>query len=272
MSRQIAALQFPDIVPAAITTEPPEMRLVPPASLSVDEKYQRGLSERSVKLIRKIVTEWDWRAFKPPVVVEVDGELQVIDGQHTAIGAVTHGGIDLLPVLVVKAAEQEARANAFVRHNRDRITVTPTQLHNAMVAAGDDSAVTIAQVCARAGVTILRNPPSFAKFKPGETLAITTIGGLVSRRHAKGAREVLEICAKSGAAPVAAATIKAVEHLLFAAEYKGEMLPDRIALILSAHASTIDQEAARFSAERKVPLWRALASVIYMNRRKARNG
>lgn len=270
--RQIAALKLPDIKPAIITTRPPELRLVDPTSLSVDEKYQRGLSERSVRLIRKIVAEWDWRAFKPPVVVEVGGRLEVIDGQHTAIGAVTHGGIDTLPVLVVEAERQEARASAFVRHNRDRITVTQTQLHSALIAAGDEDALTVAQVCERAGVSILRNPPSMAKFKPGETLAVTTIKALVNRRHAKGAREVLEVCSKAGLAPVSAAAIKAVEYLLFAPEYRGELAADRIALILSANLSTIDQETARFAAERKVPLWRAMASVIYMNRRKTRHG
>lgn len=270
--RQIAALRFPDIVPAVIETMPPELRLVAPTDLSVDEKYQRGLSERSVRLIRKIVSEWDWRAFKPPVVVEVDGRLEVIDGQHTAIGAVSHGGIDQIPVLVVEAEAQSARANAFVRHNRDRITVTATQLHTAMVAAGDEEAMTIAQVCERAGIVVLRNPPSMAKFKVGETLAVTTIRALVNRRHAKGAREVLEVCVKAGMAPVSAAAIRAVEYLLFAPEYKGELAPDRIALILSANQSTIDDEAKRFAAERKVPVWRALASVIFMNRRKTRHG
>ena len=38
-----------------------------------------------------------------------------------------------------------------------------------------------------------------------------------------------------------------------------------------AHASTVDQEASRFAAECKVPRWRALASVVFMNRRKVRN-
>jgi hypothetical protein len=269
--RQVTALDFGDLTPATITTRPPELRLVPPSSLLVDEKYQRGLSERSVRLIRKIVSEWDWRAFKPPVVVDVAGDLHVIDGQHTAIGAVTHGGIDLLPVLVVEADEQAARASAFVRHNRDRIQVTPTQLHNAMVAAGDDDAVTVDQVCTRAGVTVLRNPPAFGKFRTGDTLAITTIRALINRRHAKGAREVLDICVKAGAAPVSATMIKAVEYLLFAPEYKGDLEPDRIVLVLSANASSIDQDAARFAAERKVPLWRAMASVVYMNRRKTRH-
>ncbi|WP_260855414.1 DUF6551 family protein [Mesorhizobium amorphae] len=270
MTRAIAPLNFPDLAPAAITSRLPELRMVKPSTLLVDERYQRGLSERSVRLIRKIVSEWDWRAFKPPVVVDVGDGLEVIDGQHTAIGAATHGGIDLLPVLVVEADEQATRASAFVRHNRDRITVTATQLHNAMVAAGDDEAVTVDRVCQRAGITVLRNPPAMAKFKPGETLAVTTIRALVNRRHAKGAREVLEVCVKAGMAPVSSAAIKAVEHLLFAPEYKGDIEPERISLILSAHSTTIDQEAARFAAERKVPVWRALASVIYMNRRKSR--
>lgn len=268
--RAVEALKFPDVQPAEITSAPPEVRMVAPSELWVDESYQRGLSERSMRLIRKIIGEWDWTAFKPPVVVEVDGKMQVIDGQHTAIGAVTHGGIERLPVLVVKAERQELRANAFVRHNRDRIQVTPTQLHTAMVAAGDEDALTIAQVCERAGATILKNAPPFARFKPGETMAISTISALVNRRHAAGARKVLEICVKGGAAPVSAALIRAVEHLVFAKEYVGEIEPERISLLISSRLSTLEQEAQRFATERKMPVWRALASVIYMNRRKAR--
>ncbi|WP_245269645.1 hypothetical protein M728_000363 [Ensifer sp. WSM1721] len=268
--RAVQALQFPDVQPAEIVSAPPEVRMVPPSELWVDESYQRGLSDRSMRLIRKIVSEWDWTAFKPPVVVEVDGKLQVIDGQHTAIGAVTHGAIEQLPVLVVKADRQELRANAFVRHNRDRIQVTPTQLHTAMVAAGDEDALTIAQVCERAGATILKNAPPLARFKAGETMAISTIAALVNRRHAAGARKVLEVCVKGGAAPVSAAMIRAVEHLLFAKEYAGEIEPERISLLISSRLSTLETEAQRFATERKMPLWRALASVIYMNRRKAR--
>lgn len=270
--RPITAIEIPDINPAVITTVIPELRMVPPSTLSVDERYQRGLSERSMKLIRKIVSEWSWTAFKPPVVVQVEDRLEVIDGQHTAIGAVTHGGIDLLPVLVVKADNHETRAGAFVRHNRDRIQVTALQLHNAMVAAGDDDAMTVAQVCGRANVTILRNPPPFGKFKPGETLAISTIQGLVSRRHAAGARKVLDVCRATNVAPVSAHMIKAVEHLLFSKEYQNEIDGERISLVISAKGEALESEANRFSAERKVPRWRAYASVVFMNRRKPRNG
>jgi len=270
--RSIAALNFPDVVPSTIDTAPPELRIVHPGDLCVDETYQRGLSERSIKLIRKIVSEWSWTAFKPPVVVEVDGALEVIDGQHTAIAAVTHGGINQLPVLIVQAKSHETRANAFVRHNRDRIQVTATQLHNAMVAAGDEDATTVHQVCERAGVKILRNPPPMGKFKPGDTLAVSTIKALVNRRYAAGGRKVLDVCIASGVTPVSAHLIKAVEHLMFAKEYVGEIEPERIAAVVSAKASTLDDEAKRFSTERKVPFWRAYASVIFMNRKRTRNG
>ncbi|ARM12102.1 hypothetical protein Bra5_CH01865 [Rhizobium phaseoli Brasil 5] len=241
-----------------------------PAELVVDEGYQRGLSDRSIRLIRRIVAEWSWLAFKPPIVVEVDARLHVIDGQHTAIGAVTHGGIPLIPVLVVRAEAVAERASAFVRHNRDRIQVTATQLHAALVAAGDEDALTMAQVCDRAGVTLLKNPPPFAKFKPGDSMAVSTIASVISRQHARGAREILEICVKGRAAPVSAILIRAVEHLLFATEYKGQIEPDRISALLQAMPAQLETEAKRFAAERKVPLWRATASVIFMNRRKAR--
>lgn len=269
--RAIEKLQMPDIVPAVIEGRPPELRLAPPAALYVDERYQRNLSERSVKLIRKIVAGWRWTAFKPPIVVEIDGRFEVIDGQHTAIAAVSHGGVAELPILVVDAAALESKASAFVRHNRDRIQVTPAQLHVAMVAAGDEDAMTIDQVCARAGVRILRMPPPMGRYEVGDTMAISTIRSLVSRRHAKGAREVLDVCVKVGGAPVSAAAIKAVEYLMHAPEYRGEIDADRIALVLVANASTIHKEAERFATERNVPLWRALASVIYMNRRKTRH-
>lgn len=273
MMRQIQPIQLPaDIEPKAINDDMPEMRLVDPASILVDDDYQRGLSERSMRLIQKIVREWSWDAFKPPVCAEVDGALHALDGQHTAIAAVSHGGIPLMPVMVRKNLAKDARANAFVRHNRDRIAVTPTQLHQAMVAAGDEDALTIAQVCERAGVRILCNAPPTARYAVGETMSISAIRSLVSRRHAAGARLVLEICVKGGAAPVSVVLIRAVEHLLFAAEYKDEIDAERIILVLSAKLSSIETEAQHYAFERKMPLWRALAMQIYIHRKKVRHG
>ena len=268
--RPINGLDLPDVAPAALPDWLPEVRQVDPVTLFVDEKYQRGLSDRSMRLIRKIVSQWSWLAFKPPIVVDVEGKLHVIDGQHTAIGAVTHGGIGTMPVLVVRAKAVGERASAFVRHNRDRIQVTATQLHAALVAAGDEDALDVAAICERAGIRLLKNPPPMARYKARDCVAISAIMSLKNRRHVRGAREVMEVCAKTGAAPVTANLIRAVERLLFDKEYKGEIDADRIVALYIAMPDYLETEARRFAAERKAPIWRALASVIFMNRRKAR--
>lgn len=271
--RKIAAIKLPaDLEPCPIHGELPECRLVNPADILVDDEYQRGLSERSIKLINKIVREWSWDAFKPPVCAEVDGDLHALDGQHTCIAAVTHGGIPLIPVMVRKDMEQAGRAKAFVQHNRDRISVTPTQLHQALVAAGDEDAMTIAQVCEWAGVKILRNAPPTARYEVGETMSIAAIRSLINRRHAAGARKVLEACVQGGAAPVTVTLIRAVEHLLFSDQYKGDIDADRIAMILKSSLSTLEREAQHYAFERKTPLWRAMAAQMFINRKKARNG
>lgn len=106
------------------------------------------------------------------------------------------------------------------------------------------------------------------RFKIGDTLAIVAVRALVNRRYAAGARQVLEICVKGGCAPVSAGMIRAVEHLLFSEEYRGEISAEKITLILSSMQSDIEAEAKRFAAERKMQQWRALASVIFLNRRK----
>lgn len=267
--RPVAPLALPEVVPASIGSDRPRFVEIDPSTLLVDESYQRNLSTRSIDLIGRIVSEWSFTAFKPPVVVEVDGAYHVVDGQHTAIAAATHPGIDTIPVMVIEAAETVSRAEAFVRHNRDRITVTPTQLHVAMVAAGDEDAVTIHQVCERAGVRILRNPPGSSAFKKGDTLAVSTLRALVDRRHALGARRVLDVCVAARLAPIGAAEIKAVEHLLCSKEYAGSIKGEDVATILLDHDG-IQREAKRFALEHRLPYWRAMASVIFMRKGRRR--
>lgn len=266
--RPIEPMNLPDVSTRSASGCRPTFRNVDPRALLVDEGYQRALSDRSVRLIRKIVGEWSWLAFKPPVVTEADGEMHVIDGQHTAIAAASHPLIDTIPVMIVATDTQASRADSFVRHNRDRITVSAIDLHFAMVAAGDEDAMTVAQVCEKAGVRIIKNPSVAGRYKVGETLAIRRINILVSRRHAMGARRVLEIAVKGGAAPVSANLIQAIEHLIFAEEYRDQVPDSDIVSVLLA--GDLEVEAQRFATERKLPLWRALASVIFMRRRRRR--
>lgn len=267
--RQIEGLNLPNVTPARITSAPPTFLHVSPDRLRIDERYQRGLTAKSVALIERIVSQWDWRAFKPPVVVQSGEVFEVIDGQHTAIAALTHPRIAEIPVMVVSAEAVEQRADAFVRHNRDRIAVSGLELHFAQLAAGDETAQTIAQVCERSGVNLLRMPPPLGRYKPGDCMAISSIRTLVNRRHARGARRVLETAVKGQAAPVTAALLKAIDCLLFDREYAGEISEaDISSILLGGHDLTATAE--RFAVERKLPHWRGLASVIWMKKGRRR--
>jgi hypothetical protein len=257
MMRAIEPLQLPFAPPAPIATAPPRVLWIAPTRLCVDETYQRSLSERSIELIARIVQDWDWRRFKAPVVAEVDGSWQVIDGQHTAIAAVTHGGIAEIPVLVVAAAEIAERARAFVGLNRDRLNVTPMQIFRAELAAGDDDARTIAKVCERAGVRLLAFPPSHRLFRPGDTLALSTVRKLIDRRGAMGARVVLQALREAQCAPVSAALIRAFEELLYGGHDAGEFSAETLSLAVRAMGGVEPAEVRAIARERRVPAWRA---------------
>ena len=270
--RQVEALALPDLVRADTGDQvTPIFRVVAPSDCWIEEKYQREISGRSVRLIAKIVANWNWRAFKPPVAVEVEGRLELIDGQHTAIAAATHGGIDAIPVMIVEAEQLEERASAFVQLNRDRLNVTGSQLHHALAAAGDEAAVKLNRVCAAAGVSVLKNPPAFSKWQSATTIAIKAIQGVIGRRGEAGAERVLSICARAALAPISMDYLRAVEHLLFAPEYRDDMDGDKVLQVLLWQAGAggpLEDEARRYAVERKLPMWRALASCIFMYRAK----
>ena len=268
--RPIAALHFPDVEPDETPGSVPRLMIVPPTDLYVDETYQRDLSPRSVQLIRKIVKSWRWRAFKPPIVVATADGLHVIDGQHTAIAAATHPGIHEIPVLIVEAEDQQSRAESFVRHNRDRLQITGTQLHHALVAAGDDTALTIERVCQRAGARVVRFSAGSDRWLVGDTMAVEALRALVSRRHAKGAREVLQVCTEGRMAPVTASALKAVEQILFDPQYAGAVLAADVATTIRSMGGQAEKEAALFAVAQRVPRWRGLAAILFRNTRKVR--
>lgn len=270
--RRIKPLAMPDVRPALALGAMPVVELVPPGDLLVDETYQRNLSERSVSLIRRIVAEWSWAAFKPPVVVRVDGGLHVLDGQHTAIAAASHPGISKIPVLVVDAPEAADRASAFVRHNRDRVQITKPQVYYAMLAAGDEDALTIAQACERAGARILKTPPARGIYEPGDCMAIGTLYQILGKRYAIGLRRVLQICAEANLAPISAMFLKAVATVLFDEAFKDEFADGDVVTVLRGHADSIEREAGIFAAKHATQINRAAGIVLGQRLRGARRG
>ena len=199
-----------------------------------------------------------------------DAGLVVIDGQHTAIAAATHGGFATIPCMVVEAAEAQAQASAFVGHNRDRLTLHPTQIHAAAARAGEADALQIDQVCAAAGVAIVRNPYGARRYKRGETVAVGTIGSLIKARGQDQAAELLTILVSAGMAPIIKDHIRAVEELLTNPEYADALDPADLAAAIIRSGDTADKDAKLFAADHCAPFWRGLVNMWFRACRKRR--
>jgi hypothetical protein len=200
--RQIRPLNMRGVEPAVIDSAKPTFDWVEPGTLFVEETYQRGIAENSLTMIRKIVARWNWAHIKPPVcVMDAKGRLVVIDGQHTAIAAISHGTIPKIPVMIVQADSMQARAAAFISQNRDRIALTAAHIHYAALAAGDEIAVAVDEACRKAGASIIKHPRG-AKgiYKPGETFGIGILTRIVKMRGAFHGSKVLKVLSTPSAA------------------------------------------------------------------------
>ncbi|MBI1621481.1 DUF6551 family protein [Aquamicrobium zhengzhouense] len=272
--RTIEPINISDLDTAAPDTGEPICERVDPRSLFVDPAYQRSVGERGLRQIRRIVEAFDWTKYKPPICAyaEHDGRtvLKVLDGQHTAIAAASHPDIDMIPVMIVEAAEISAQAAAFVGQNTQRVAVTPLQVFFAEVTAGDVDALDVLKTCERAGVTIMRSPPSRSDFKPAETISISAIKALVDKRGIMRARMILEVLAQAKLAPIAADHIKAAEFLMSEPEYCDQFEPEDLTREIQMSGKAAEHEAKVFSVAQKVPVWRALAVQWFRKTRKKR--
>jgi hypothetical protein len=203
---------IPGAIPILELGQKPELRWVNPTALFVDGTYQRSLAKRSKALIKKLVLNFAWRKMKPPIVVETEGTLHCVDGQHTAIAAATLG-LSEIPVFVVQAETLHDRADSFVAHNRDRLTMTPMDIFKGKIAANDPDALDVVNVCHRAGVEI-KIINTQVKVSIGQTMAVSTIQGLVKRQGVIKARMILEALVAGHRAPISAAEIDAVEAVI----------------------------------------------------------
>ena len=267
--RQIQPITLLGLTPGGTPRALPIFEWVDPGTLLVDAGYQRDLSRRSLALIRRIVAGWDWARFKTPIGVLTDAGIELIDGQCTSIAAATHPAVDKIPVMIVEAAERSDRATAFIGHNRDRVSVTPTQIHVAALVGGDVDALAIDRVCSASGAAIL-SVPSKTTYKPGETLAVTAIAALVRGRGEQGAALVLKCLVAAGCAPMTQLHIKAADLLLHTEEYSREIDAERLSLVITSMGPKVDQEAKVFvAAHPSTPLWKAMA-ICWFKARRAR--
>lgn len=258
--RPVPILTLPEL--GEVAPERPEFIWLHPSKLMVDENYQRNLSGNSTALIRRIAKRWDWRRFKPPVVTlsGYGDTYAVIDGQHTATAA---AALNIeIPVMVVKTDGVADQAISFVSHNTERTNVSKIQIHHAMVAAGDEDALDVENVCRRAGVNLLRmQKPIYAV---GDTLALGSIQQLVKRHGVIKARQVLEILVRCKLAPLTAIMIKGLSECMFGTDTAGDVDAERLELYIRSKGSLwLEREATSLAMLKDMQTWRAMTAVLY---------
>jgi hypothetical protein len=222
---------------------PPKIAWLALDQLVIDDEYQRELSDRSVTLIRKLVETWDWNAFKPlSVAAAGDGKYEIVDGQHTAIAAVTHGSIESLPCLVLPADTVALKAKAFVGINSDRIALTPFALYRARVAAGDDEAVAVELALSGSGATMLERLQPGQDYPVGTVVCVSTLLQLVRRGGRARVHRLLKIAIDGGIGPIPSALLKGLELIT---TDKGAGVPDAalIQALISTDPETLAEEA-----------------------------
>ncbi|MFZ4605173.1 MAG: hypothetical protein ACOYM5_02845 [Caulobacter sp.] len=183
---------------------PPKICWIGVDRLMVDVSYQRAIGRQGRANIQRLVEGWDWNCYKPLSVAPVEdrgGYYEVIDVQHSAIAAATHGSIEMLPCVVLVAADRAAKAKAFLGINRDRVTLTAYALFRAKVAAGDPVAVDVARSLERCGATLVESLQAIPDddFRVGLTAAVGALTSITKRHTGVRLRRLLTIAVKGEA-------------------------------------------------------------------------
>ena len=248
-----------------VANSPPTLMWINPTELCVDETYQRNLSKKSIRLIMRIIREFNWSHYKQPIVAkdEETDKFYVIDGQHTAIACATMAAknpkFGKIPISVVDADTLADRAKGFISHNQNRISVVPAQLHYSSIIAGDAKAIEIDTVCRNAGITIMKFPPGNGQFKTGETLALGSIKSLINKHGADGATLVLSCLTRAARAPARADEMKALAAILI--EARSASAEDVVAMLRALPYEKALYEARSIAATSGVRITEALTSV-----------
>ncbi len=241
----------------------PDLRWLPLSSLVIDDTYQRALSNRSVRLISQIVSDWNWYHVKALSVLQSGDRYEIVDGQHTAIAAATHGGIADLPCLVLPRTTTAEAASAFVGINTHRVALTAANLFRASLASGDDLTLAVVDAARAARATLLTIPPSDGRFAPGSVIAVGALKQIATKKGRAGLARVLQIGVDARLAPITAPAMKAIALLLWSAKYKTGCDDGDIATVLRAESwPELEAQARLRAAGNGVRRIDALASML----------
>lgn len=257
----IVPLRMPDVTPAVVP-ETPQLKWLPMSALRINRAYQRSLSRASVRLIRKMVANFDWARLKALSVIDMGGGLyEVLDGQHTAIAAASHGGIEKLPCLVVASRDTEAAAAAFVDLNTQRVQLTGMQIFFAQVAAGDELATDVARGVRLGGGTIVATQSAAGTWREGETMAVAAFRKLAQQGGVAYVRRVASVAVRARLAPISRDFVVACGALMWG-QHAGKVSDERIIDLVRITGIVKLMNKARIEQEHGGTLGAALARVL----------
>jgi hypothetical protein len=162
---------------------PPTLEWVAIDRLNIDAAYQRATDgSKSRRIIVGMVRQWDWALCQPLVVSRrADGSLFVLDGQHRLSGARERGDLPHLPCVILHDRDAEGEAEAFVALNTRRQRLSQSDVFNGMLAAGDDTAASVAAMLRETGWRTV-NSQNMAAWKPGDINCAAMLARMV-RTH-----------------------------------------------------------------------------------------
>jgi hypothetical protein len=180
MMRAIEAGDYATIITPRSLGQPPRLEWLSIADLVVDPEYQREITMVGRKNVRRIASGFDWAMFAPVVVAPVGGsKFAIVDGQHRTTAAKLCG-LERVPCMIVNV-DRGGQAMAFSVINRNVTRVQSVHLFHAAVAAGVPEALRVADICKRAGLTVLKNPTQLSDLKPGQISFASALGKTVAR-------------------------------------------------------------------------------------------
>lgn len=171
-SRSEIRLYELDDQPLEIAGSVGDFGMVDISELRVDPAYQREITAAGVRNVQHIAKNFDWRQFSPIIgVLNDDGTVSIIDGQHRASAAKARG-IQRVPVYFIKATVDQAAA-AFAAINGQVTAVKAQAIFRARLASGDKIAAELQRVCDTAGVKIV--PTNYSTLRKGETASVKSL-------------------------------------------------------------------------------------------------
>lgn len=238
----------------------PTIRWVDPKSLLIETEYQRTIDKKSFRFIRKIVRNFSWSKFKPPICVDINASLVVIDGQHTAIASASHPMIKLIPVYVYKELVLQQRAQSFVSHNTNHLKVHPLALFHAQVAAGDLDSIMLATAVKSSGCYFPKSAPTEKRRKPNQLLNPTVWLQVLKRRDTELIQRMAKIILDSRRGSMSRNIITGLEVLLNNKKYQA-ITDTEIAMAMNS-IKNMPHEVVKLARNENIRLELAFAEMI----------